>query len=661
MKTIIWKELRENFKWALLGFVCLALAELYALFAQGYNLPLCGSTFLLVTSFGCAIVGSALGAIQILPELRRDQWAALLHRPVPWSVIFFGKAAAGLLLYAFAAALPFLASVAIVATPGHFPAPFLSGMLLPGLADLALGVVFYFGGMLLSLHRGRWYGSRAVLCTGLLVVFLIHNGGWPFRVALGASLVVMLAAWGALLSRGRPQNRPWPCRIALLALLVVGAEGLLLIVDALLAIHAAPASRPSQSFKVTKDGRVFIETSGGNVKKALTDPNGKPITEERYLGNNSYSNYLQLIDFRQYLREQPPAEPNLLTEFFNDDLRSARKYVIPVGGSRTEIWYLFIRQNYFVGYDQLSHRCVGICDSQGFKPAGAIPKPFPERLRYLFYNPGRCFWCGPLLYAFDFPKRSVIPILDAKKDTIHAVAESEENRDQQRYVVVALENEFRVLDPKGAPVAAIPYGHDPAVWGNVYIAVNGAADRFFVKYSETHVKTRAVLLDESDRQGQLVHSYRFTRDADVPNPAFDRLEQYCTYTLPFAPTGLVASYWRSLPSSQEQLKTEATLPLPCQKMKGLAVLFGLGLFLGSLTWCWARSVEMSVGRASGWALFVVAFGLPGLLAFRLAAEWPTRVRCPKCARKRPVELEECPACQQAWPPPERNGSEIFDL
>ena len=34
MKTIIWKELRENFKWAVLALLGLLIAEIYALYKQ---------------------------------------------------------------------------------------------------------------------------------------------------------------------------------------------------------------------------------------------------------------------------------------------------------------------------------------------------------------------------------------------------------------------------------------------------------------------------------------------------------------------------------------------------------------------------------------------------------------------------------------------------
>ena len=130
MKTIIWKELRENLRWSALALLCLTLAEIYALCQQRNhatggdvynNLTVCSSAFLMVTSFGYSLVGAALGVVQILPELRRDQWAALLHRPVSRSAIFFGKVCAGLLLYFLATAPPLLASVAYAAAPGQFP------------------------------------------------------------------------------------------------------------------------------------------------------------------------------------------------------------------------------------------------------------------------------------------------------------------------------------------------------------------------------------------------------------------------------------------------------------------------------------------------------------------------------------------------------------
>jgi hypothetical protein len=50
----------------------------------------------------------------------------------------------------------------------------------------------------------------------------------------------------------------------------------------------------------------------------------------------------------------------------------------------------------------------------------------------------------------------------------------------------------------------------------------------------------------------------------------------------------------------------------------------------------------------------------GLLAYRLATDWPVRVRCPRCAHRRPVAGGACPNCQAPWDVPALNGTEIFE-
>src|ERR1700761_3455615 len=146
MKSMIWKELRENARWALLACFGLLVAEIYALSMGKRSLngiSLCSDTFLMVSAFGCCAVGAVLGALQILPELRRDQWASLLHRPIPREEILAGKMVAGLLLYAGAAGVSLLASVVYVVWPGSYPAPFVPGLAVPAVSDLFLGLAFY--------------------------------------------------------------------------------------------------------------------------------------------------------------------------------------------------------------------------------------------------------------------------------------------------------------------------------------------------------------------------------------------------------------------------------------------------------------------------------------------------------------------------------------
>lgn len=111
MRMMIWKERRENARWAALALVALSLALGYSLYAAGLNTSSDPAGALWtgiapVFLFGCPLLGAALGFAQVMPELRRDQWAFLVHRPVPRTTLFWGKAVTGLLLALGATALP---------------------------------------------------------------------------------------------------------------------------------------------------------------------------------------------------------------------------------------------------------------------------------------------------------------------------------------------------------------------------------------------------------------------------------------------------------------------------------------------------------------------------------------------------------------------------
>ena len=206
MKAMLWKELRENLKWGALAFLALIMGEFYALSAahtsssDNYrDLTLMSSAFLLVSAFGCSAIGVGLALVQVLPELRRDQWAALLQRPVSRGTIFLGKVGAGLLLYLGATLLAFVASVAYVIMPGQFAAPMVPGMLIPGLSDLCLGMAFYSGTLLICLDRGPWWTRRLVVGFSLILLLGMHlTAGFPFLLPMVASAIYLVAAWDAL-------------------------------------------------------------------------------------------------------------------------------------------------------------------------------------------------------------------------------------------------------------------------------------------------------------------------------------------------------------------------------------------------------------------------------------------------------------------------------
>ena len=170
MKALFVKELREQFKVALLGLLIFAALlffgyretteALLQMINGGYVgnnslQPLLSMTVLSATAIFCAIFGALLGWLQIRAEKHGDLWAFLIHRPITRTRIFAAKLLAGLCLYSLAAGLPMLALVILVWTPGHVATPFEWAMVLPCVTLFLCGILCYFAGMLTGLRQAR--------------------------------------------------------------------------------------------------------------------------------------------------------------------------------------------------------------------------------------------------------------------------------------------------------------------------------------------------------------------------------------------------------------------------------------------------------------------------------------------------------------------------
>jgi hypothetical protein len=74
----------------------------------------------------------------------------------------------------------------------------------------------------------------------------------------------------------------------------------------------------------------------------------------------------------------------------------------------------------------------------------------------------------------------------------------------------------------------------------------------------------------------------------------------------------------------------------------------------------ARRCVMSKSETVKWALGVFALGPFGLFTLLALREWPARVPCPSCDKKRVVTRELCEHCAAAFPETPLDGTEIFD-
>lgn len=666
MKSMLWKELRENLRWAALAFFALLLGEAYALSGardgSGYGIGLCSSSFLFVSAFGCSAIGAALGMIQILPELRRDQWASLLHRPVPRSSIFFGKVVAGLILYTLATGLPLLASMAYVASPGRIAAPFLPQLAIPAASDLLLGGVFYSAALLVALHRGRWIGSKAIIVLGAVAVLMIHvAGGFPFLLPLVAMVVLFLAAWGAM--EGSLAARPRISIFTLGLFLLLGAQAGLLFLAAVLGSlrrHEYQGD-PVPRLHIATDGVVMLSSVQGKDRHTvLTDMDGKPITDERYTNNTQST-------FGLYPSNLADRAQTDYTDFWWRS-RSSEDWVelINYQYETPERWYLIKgSRSYFVGYDRLSGRCLGYLDADGFKAANAPIHPFATQPKGgQFQAIPYLFWIGTKLITVDFGDRQITPIADFDNDKILGATPFPNNGEQTR-IAVALQSEIRFYDSHGALLASVPYGYDASGTPIINITATGDFSRTFLQYSPSYYTSTVNLthLDVFDGQMQRIESY--TRDEGgyrvFPLSWVGYFETLTNMPVPSLGWTLRDRMNAGKPQfSGINAGLLADVAGSLMKNRHLIELCVFAVLLSVGAGFWAHRVGLTRGQTVGWIIMTLVFGLPGFLVFRMCTAWPTQVQCPHCSRLRPVSANACPRCQQTWQAVAPNGSEIFE-
>lgn len=663
MKMMIWKELRENAKWAALGGGGLLLAEVFALSSwrrtvspMDNGVTLCSDTFLMVSAFGCAAIGLALGLLQIVPERARDRWASLLHRPVPVRQLFWGKAIAGLLLLAIAAGLPCLLCVLWVARPGYFPAPFLPDLAVPAASDLLLGGVCYLTAMLLALSRGSWWGQRGAVACFAAGIFALHFIGYYHAAP---AILGLVAAGVAASAAFQNVNRPWHGKAAIALIFLFGlvtacqwtGTGLQKLLR-----QPRPSSYYYPTFQIARDGAVFILQPQSDNRAQLMDLQGRPVTDERYTRPETDRAflYLQPLGYRAAFESGSSSW----------DLRSPQRYVQAVGydNMSPEIWYLLTAKKYYVGYDKRSGRAIGLCDAEGFKAPDAVPHPFADLPQQA--GSFSLLVSGSRLYRCDFAERRLTLLLEGGNGSRLQATEYPYPLKDPR-TAVAMESGIRILGSNGAPLFEVPYGHDAQGWPQLSVTSTTDYARLYLQYGPSMDQINSgrpyvMHLDVLDAEGRLIETHT-TPPASYRrkySPGWgDRLARLTQMPGPSLLTDLGTGS-DAVDGKLSQL-IDVNGPYFAKRTERTILVF-LALGCGVLAALWARRASLSRGRTSWWIACAMLFGVAGLLAFRLAVTWSAIRPCPACHRTRSVRRTSCPHCHSDWPTPAANGAEIFE-
>jgi hypothetical protein len=685
MIALVVKELREGLKWALLAMIVLGGAELYALYPhngqQAYydyvigGITLCRTQFLTATTFGCAVVGFLLGLIQILPELKRDRWAALLHRPVSRGVIFRGKCVAGLFLYSVATVPPFLFAVWLVATPGNFGVPFVPEMVFPGTVDICAGAVYYFAALGVSLQRGGWIGLRVLpLLAAIHVSYDVLNEKL-FYVSVEAAVLMALAlftaAWGEMHDQDLLRARPWLGRLAFLAVVFYGVCGLGDLGHSVLMTMSSSGYSNFDRYELSEGVTLHIVYGKGGVVVAVEDLDGNAMTDPKFKPDRVRNHLMYLNDFSDHVGDSHGSHPWM----YQPTYREARSYLFannPTSYPRVEQWFELVRQRYLIGYLPEKKAAFAILDQRGFRPATDVPQPIVPEVRIGYAGEDAyCLWdSNHATYAYTSRLQTVDLVLPVPAP-IYGIgtAFGSHGNGSVNIVGLVLGTGLAVYDDKAALVTTLPYHQDVSRWGNLSLGINGTLDRFYLRYdpsswiSDATKKTMPSFVEEMDRQGRVLHAYTLPPLPNHPEPR--TWENFLTHRIQspafFFGTILYKKIGAELGSSRLQgdlnwqFGHDRSLT---REISHYALIVALLLAVATLVW--ARFICFSWPRAWAWTAFVFAFGLPGFITFRLAADWPEFVACFSCGKSRPVEAGRCPHCQAGWPAPTPTGIEIFD-
>jgi hypothetical protein len=670
LRALFLKEARELAPWLALAALAFSAATALAFRTVATHAVnrtadamggLLAGVFMLVYLLVPAGTALLAGFVQFFPESKPGRYAFLVHRPASRSLVFWGKALAGVALLWAALGVPLMVAVLWARDPAHLPAPFTWAMVQAPLADLLSAVPYYFAGVLVARRTdARWLGSRLLPAAAPLVASGLTLVATRFEyAALAAAIatgVMLEPARAAFVAAG--QLRPQPRHAK--ALLGVGlAVALLTAGGAALGIIDSITAPPRDyvqgaSYAFLHDGTAVRIRHDGTPLAAYETLDGRPVGD----GSKAPSllNFTQVMTSEFLAAYTPRRLIHQAEHYFS--------YAFQTPG-RVE-WYREADGGYLVGMDQEHRRLVGALGPGGLAAGKRTP---PVRF------PTPVLVAGGAS-AGSSALREMVTLL-AAGDTVYQLNDdltlSPRLTTPDRRPVRGLSHLFGTLNEnraEGEPVQAY-----------VYTVVLTDAEILFLKKDQVVARcprpeTRgraitaaylpgqnrfAIQLRGSDfRSGNretffLNEGGGIDRTVALPDDEFMLTGAPSVITEVIGPavappTGVAAigaldALWEE-PNRQDDAR----------------YLRNSLLVASATAVCVALLARRRLQRPAGvglWAVLGLALGpvaVPLMLSLQPRA---ALAACPGCGRRRRVDEAACPACGAAFRPPAANGTEIF--
>ncbi|MEO7715449.1 MAG: hypothetical protein ABIY70_04565 [Capsulimonas sp.] len=685
-RAIFWKEWREHAKWALLAFVSVCIALCYFVTVRLGILDYRPKSFTdfwsgveMIYYVAPRLIAIMLGMLQVLPELRRDRWAFLLHLPCSRGVLFAGKAAAGIALLFTATAAPLLAAALWARQPGHLAAPFDWGVTWTAATQILASIPLYFASLLTALRPNRWYGGRMLpIIMGLLTGFLLVSvdGLSHSYVLCGIcllSIVTALAAWGGVVHREEARLQHWAARASGSVVMYVGV--LLVCVIPYLIVQSAwdgqiSAQRTYTEYGLAYDGQIVREqyNSRRYVRVTAAEAGAK---RTRYtwsdVAHSSYPIVSPWLEEASELSGAPHSGVVLAANAVSEQYGMVH-------------WYYLREHRNFAGYSARTKQMIGVMGPRGFTPGAAANNDnvFSEDLSQVDQQKVSDFgwgagWkgapvsyvFGSQVYAIHWNALKVAPLFSGGNERIVSVNEVKRISGYwDTSYLISTTAHFALISSHGQTLFVTPREYSLPDYDTVRLNVTEDHKYLFWYVPGAHglINGKTIQVTEISPTGEVLKRVALPPISPGEQARYEDSRFAGIVVPPFvAIVGAVGEYVLVLRQNPSALGFWSDIQYHRVAWTSFIwISFVAGLCAGVLTWLVTRRCGLAWRDCLGWALSFVLIGLPGLFTLLAMRPWPARVVCSACGKRRIVTHTQCEHCGAAFPEAKRDGTEIFE-
>ncbi len=666
MRAIIWKEIRENLKWAVLWMLGVTLAMAWVLYSTrnpGWypgHVLMC-EHFKMWTMLGAAAGATLLGLLQTVPEFWRGQWAFLIHRPITMRGLFFGKVVGGLVLYGAGMLLPLCGAVVWAMIPGRVAAPFSWRATLPAVADILGGVAFYFAALLIGMRQVRWYGSRVLplalaICCEALVMGVPEF--WQAVIVVAVSVgILAAAAWGSMAASGQYRSQPVWAKAALGIVLCVGVTCIGGIAAGIVEAFIERPPGEVSAHSMDKEGRILCfsyDSQSGVIRSANQVGGG---AGDIHKGKVFYELLMkELLQFSCLRTESPSGSGTYRSSW--------RFFPMP---SLSAPWYYVPSERLLVGYDSKTQRRSWTAGPGGLS-LGSVPpsERFPEGMPW-------CFCTRDYTCILVFP--SAVYSVNSSRSEVRVLMRGTR---EEPVLGAGLFGADSGTGGAGDSVGVVTAKHI-YLFGSVLTSPTCFANDVS---SKEYPNVSAAALPKGGYAIWLRPSYSARSPSKKPE-----------HVIVLSETGAVLKRYDVPPTvwpSSAPTWTEATFWALITPIAGLLAFVLIGAMIGDPVvfpgmsdhpgvWAYAafilivgavlwallafgitRRYLITRRQTWGWAVAGFVLGPVGVITLLILRDWPARVTCASCGRMRVVDQDRCGHCGAAFPPSAPTGRELFD-